>query len=169
MKAVATRKKNTPCDTFVKQGSHFKSKHTDWSKQAEPLALAHYKSQKEAEGYEVTGKDLGLVVNPRFPYLRASPDWFVTSKKGSTVEHGLVETKILSKYASLTPKEAAKLPDKFFSFLNGKMKVDTTHAYYYQAHGQLSIAELQWCDFVVWTPSGMKIQRIYRDTDFSLE
>ena len=167
-KAVASRKKTT-CDTFVKrlvQGSHFRSKHTDWGKQAEPLALVHYKNQKESEGYEVTGKDLGLVVNPRFPYLGASPDWFVSLKKGSTVEHGLVEIKSLSKYASLTPKEAAKLPDTFFSFLNGKLTVDTTHAYYYQAQGQLSIAELQWCDFVVWTPSGMEIQRIHRDTDF---
>ena len=46
------------------------------------------------------------------------------------------------------------------------MAVDTTHAYYYQAQGQLSVAEVQWCDFVVWTPSGLEIQRIYRDTNF---
>ena len=167
-KVVACRKK-TPCEKFVKQlfqGSNFRSKHTDWGKQAEPLAIAHYKNQKETEGFIVSGKDLGLVVNPKFPYLGASPDWFVTLKKGSSVEHGLVEIKSLSKYASLTPREAANLPDTFFKFQDGKMAVDTTHAYYYQAQGQLSVAEVQWCDFVVWTPSGMEIQRIYRDTDF---
>ena len=52
------------------------------------------------------------------------------------MEHGLVEIKSLSNYASLTPKEAAMLPDTLYSFLNGKFTVGTTHAYSYQAHGQ---------------------------------
>ena len=31
---------------------------------------------------------------------------------------------------------------------------------------QLNICEVEFCDFVVWTPQGMHVERIFRDVDF---
>ena len=99
------RRKAYPCDKLLKRlclkTKPFTSKHTEWGKQAEPLALAQYKIKLESEGYKVTGRDLGLIVSPRYPYLGASPDWFVSLQKDGVVEHGLVEVKSLSKHAIL--------------------------------------------------------------------
>ena len=76
------RRKAYHCDKLLKRlrlkTKPFTSKHTEWGKQAEPLALAEFKLKLESEGYKVTGRDLGLIVSPRYPYLGASPDWFVS-------------------------------------------------------------------------------------------
>jgi hypothetical protein len=80
--------------------------------------LAEYKTIKEQQGFSVIGQDLGLIVNPSFPYLAASPDWFTELKNGNQAECGLVEVKSLSKYANLKPCEAAE----FCDFLPMKME-----------------------------------------------
>lgn len=171
-KEVACRKR-FPCDKLVNRltgTSHqnFKSQHTEWGKQAEPLALAQYKTLKEQQGFTVSGKDLGLIVNPNFPFLAASPDWFVELKSGKESQCGLVEIKSLSKHANLKPEEAAEF-STFYSYENGKLKIDCNHAYYYQIQGQMAVCGIDWCDLVVWTPKGIDnsaIQRIQRDPDF---
>ena len=38
--------------------------------------------------------------------------------------------------------------------------------YYTQVQGQLNIAEKEFSDFVIWTPKGIIIHRIYRDIQF---
>ena len=164
------RRKAYPCDKLLKRlclkTKPFTSKHTEWGKQAEPLALAQYKLKLESDGYKVTGRDLGLIVSPRYPYLGASPDWFVSLQKDGVVEHGLVEVKSLSKHAIFTPLQAASMPNSFYSIENGQVILDIGHAYYYQVQGQLAVCEMDWCDMVIWTPSGMECQRIYRDLSF---
>ena len=165
------RRKKYPCQKLLKRlccksSKPFSSKHTEWGRQAEPIALAQYKLKYEADGYQISGQDLGLIVSPRFPYLGASPDWFVTLQKDGVVEHGLVEVKSLSKHAIFSPQQAATFPNSFYTIDNGVLKIDTDHTYYYQIQGQLSICEMDWCDLVVWTPSGMECQRIYRDVTF---
>jgi hypothetical protein len=169
-KEVACRKR-FPCEKFIQRltsGHRFSNKHTEWGKQAEPIALAEYKTIREQQGFVVFGRDLGLVVNPSFPYLAASPDWFTELKKGNQVECGLVEVKSLSKHANLKPCEAAEFCD-FFSYENGKLQIDTSHSYYYQIQGQMAVCGVDWCDLVVWTPKGITssdVQRIQRDTVF---
>ena len=98
-----------------KSSKPFSSKHTEWGRQAEPIALAQYKLKYEADGYQISGQDLGLIVSPRFPYLGASPDWFVTLQKDGVVEHGLVEVKSLSKHAIFSPQQAATFPNSFYT------------------------------------------------------
>ena len=41
-----------------------------------------------------------------------------------------------------------------------------SHKYYTQVQGQLGVCEKAFCDFVVWTPKGISIERIYRDLPF---
>ena len=167
-KEVACRKK-FPCDKLVERLTtkhNFKTSHTEWGKQAEPIALAQYKTLKEQEGYTIFGRDLGLIVNPNFPYLAASPDWFVELRKpGSENQCGLVEVTSLSKYSHLTPVEAAEF-SAFYSVVNGQLEIDTSHAYFYQIQGQMAVCGIDWCDLVVWTPKGTAVQRIRRDSEF---
>ena len=167
-RSVVKREK-FPCDKLfdriVSSKSQTSSQHCVWGQQAEPIALAQYKLQKEKQGYAVKGKDLGLVVNPHFPYLGASPDWFVELRKDGKVTKGPVEVKSLSKYKELTPKEAANF-DTFYSYKDGMMKLDCDHQYYYQIQGQLEICGVEWCDLVVWTPVGMAVERIFRNKEF---
>lgn len=169
-KCVATRKK-VPYDNLVKKicakpgQVNFSNKHTEWGKQAEPIALAQYKCELEGNGFIVEMQKMGLIVNPNFPYLGASPDMFVTLTKGGEVSHGLVEVKSLSKNRNLTPCEAAQI-EKFYSFNDDKLEISKEHAYYYQVQGQLAICNVDWCDFVVWTPCGIEVQRVYKDNVF---
>ena len=41
-----------------------------------------------------------------------------------------------------------------------------SHRYYTQVQGQLEITQKPLCDFVVWTPNDLFVQRIYKDTRF---
>ena len=141
----------------------FSNKHTHWGKQGEPVALAAYKQKKEAQGFKVTTKDLGLVINPSYPYLGASLDAFVKLEKDGQATYGAVEIKTLSKYAHLSLQQAAEVPGMFFSYKDNELKICEDHQYYYQVQGQLFVAGLDWCDFFVFTPKSADYQRIHKN------
>ena len=46
------------------------------------------------------------------------------------------------------------------------LKLDPKHKYYYQVQLQLSICEVNYCDFIVWTVAGMVTIRVYRNENF---
>ncbi|KAK9752200.1 hypothetical protein QE152_g4425 [Popillia japonica] len=41
--------------------------------------------------------------------------------------------------------------------------------YYYQVQGQLEVTNREYCDFVVWSPKGMLVERISRNKTFWAE
>lgn len=45
------------------------------------------------------------------------------------------------------------------------MKLDRSHAYYYQVQAQLHIVGADYCDFVVWNKNDMFVERILPDAD----
>ena len=67
--------------------------------------------------------------------------------------------------SELTPAEAVEqLKSKFACKLNsenGSLQLKRSHNYYYQVQGQLAITGRPWCDFVMWTPKGMTVERIH--------
>ena len=119
----------------------------------------------EQQGFHVKGQDLGLVVNPNYPFLGASLDWFVTLTKGTETLHGAVEVKSLVSLAHLTPEEAGLTGKTFYKYspTTDSFEIDHKHQYYLQIQGQLFISGLKWCDLVIWTPVGVRIQRIVRE------
>ena len=137
-----------------------------WGTLAEPIALSQYKSRMEQQGFRVTMTDLGLVINPQFPFLGASLDSFVTLCDGSEVSHGVVEVKSLVKLAHLTPEEAGMTGKTFYRYISetGLVEIDKKHTYYLQIQGQLFVSGLRWCDLVIWTPVDVRIHRINRET-----
>ena len=101
----------------------------------------------------------GLVINPQYPHLGTTPDGFVTC---TCCRDGLVEIKCPFSGKDSHPDV---LKSKKNSFLNTH-GLTTSHKYYTQVQGQLLITEKDYCDFVVWTPCGITMQKIYQDLSF---
>ena len=101
----------------------------------------------------------GLVINPQYPYLGASPDGVTHC---SCCGDGLIEIKCPFSVKDGKPED---LVDRKGSFLN-KVGIIKSHKYYTQIQGQLEICQRNFCDFVVWTPTGLFVQRIYKDLQF---
>ena len=87
----------------------------------------------------------GFYTHPDYPWLGGSPD-------GLVGDEGIIEVKCPFYVQVPHPK----IP---------------IH-YYCQVNGLLEILNRQWCDFISWTPTEMKIYRVYRDPllwDYLLE
>ena len=102
----------------------------------------------------------GLVVNPLYPHLGASPDGNVSCTCCGT---GLLEIKCPYTGRNSHP-DTLRSVNK--SFLNSQGLV-RTHKYYTQVQGQLLLCEKQYCDFVVWTTEGLLTERVYIDVRFT--
>lgn len=98
-------------------------------------------------------------MNPSFPHLGATPDGLISCHCCGT---GILEIKCPYGVRHSTPNNASYLELKD----DGSYSLSQKHAYYYQIQGQLNLLERQHCDFVVWTPNGLHIERISRDTAF---
>ena len=66
----------------------------------------------------------------------------------------------------MTPETISEQLNQFCcSLVDGRATLKKTHSYY-QIQGQMVIA---WCDFCVWTPNSLAIDRIERDRVFAAE
>lgn len=107
----------------------------------------------------------GLFIDSEIPFLGASPD-------GLIEEDGIVEIKCPFAARLLTPEDAiAGNISNLRSLYKNKEdeKMNRSHVYYYQIQGQLHITQRQYCIFALWTPLGLKIEKIVRDDDFWTE
>ena len=87
----------------------------------------------------------GLYTHPNYPWLGGSPD-------GLVGDEGMIEVKC--------------------PFYKQVPHTTIPPHYYCQVNGLLEILNRQWCDFISWTPTAMKVYRVYRDPelfDFLLE
>lgn len=93
-------------------------------------------------------EETGLLITPERPWMGNSPDGIIhhTYKSGRK-EKGLLEIKCPFKKQFYTPNPVP--------------------AYYYsQIQGTMGNLGLPWCDFVVWTPTGMQITRVLFDQTY---
>ena len=171
---VAKRRATTPVSNLVKSllyTKHVETKEMRWGKTHEKDAKSAYVSYLKKEGYhnaEVV--DSGLVIDTEDPCLGCSPDAIVNIPDSGAGPHGIAEFKCPYTAQSMTPQEAAATskPGKFCSSVTGSgtLKLKANHNYYYQVQGTLAITKRQWCDFVIWTPKGMSVERITADSQF---
>ena len=106
--------------------------------------------QKQIKNFSVF--DCGLVVNPVYPHLGASPDAKVFNPLCQN-PYGILEIKC--PYASKGMKLESILNDpKFYlAFDNNNsytLKKDHPSGYYSQVQGQMALTGLSWCDFCVF-------------------
>ena len=101
----------------------------------------------------------GLHVNPKYPYLGASPDGLVTC---ACCGNGLLEVKCPYSVHQSPPTCAAYL----HASENGGYSLSRDHEYYFQIQGQMGITERPYCDFVCWTLVDIHRERIEYDPVF---
>ena len=54
----------------------------------------------------------------------------------------------------------------YLQHFSDQLKLDARHKYYYQVQMQISICEVNYCNFVVWTLASMVTIRVYRNEAF---
>lgn len=107
-------------------------------------------------------KRCGLFIDSEIPFLGASPD-------GLIGDDGIVEIKCPFAARFLSPEDAiaANVSNLRSLYKNGKdEEMKRCHIYYYQIQGQLHITQRQYCIFALWTPLGLKMEKILRDDIF---
>lgn len=101
----------------------------------------------------------GIFVDSENPFLGATPDGLIGND-------GIVEVKCPSSAEHLTPEEGIIQKKITFWMLNksGEISgINKKHNWYFQVQGQLNVCQKSFCQFAVWTPKGIKIEKIERD------
>ena len=148
---IAKRRPTTPIANAVKTLLYTKGANTKamrWGRTHEDDARQSY--IKYLDGQAIVTLS-GLVVDLSDPCLGCSPDGLVHIP-GHSKPDWLVEIKCPYTAAekNLTPEEVVD-----------SMKFTKKHNYYYhQMQGQMAVTRRPWCDFVVWTPKGIAVERI---------
>ena len=81
--------------------------------------------------------------------------------------YGFLEVKCPYSQRDKTPTEACH-DSKFCCSIQNKGELGIpvlklNHPYYAQVQGQMAIGRHRWCDFVVFTPRGLSVERIHFD------
>ena len=166
---VCKRRKSTPVANAVKSLLYkFPSENVSslrWGRENEANARRSYEHEMESQLHPVETTRAGLVISERHGFLGCSPDDWV--RDISEEEPGVAEYKCPYSARELTPLEACREVKGFFCTVqDGKPSLKKTHNYFYQIQGVMGITGSGWCDFVVWTPKGVSIERIKRDSSF---
>ena len=131
--------------------------------QHEERAVKQYAEYRKNRGIHISVHSCGLVVNPAYPWLAASPDRIVFDRDTG---YGLIEVKCSFSKRSVAPKDACMDESFFCSMQDGAFKLKMDHVYYAQVQGQLGICGASYCDFVVYTDKGLGVQRVLFNEHF---
>ena len=108
----------------------------------------------------------GLAIDPEYGWLACSPDDLAQDSSAFVDEYGLVEYKCPYSAKDTSVEEACNKKDFMAYVKDGQVTLKHTHKYFYQIQGQMAICRRNWCDFVIWTPSSIIIERIVFDKNF---
>ena len=128
-----------------------------------------------AEAGEIMSlQETGLTLCPFMPYLGASADGFITCHSVYTCCCGVLEIKcpynIQGNYVvELSPQDIAeKYGDKFYLTRGSddQLHLETSHPYCEQVQGKMSITNVEWCHFIVFSGAKVFVERIWFDLDY---
>ena len=146
------------------EGFKFKAKSTQWGLEHEKSAIEKYCTETKNSHSNLTYTASGLVLNPSYPYIGATPDGIVQC---SCCEKRVLEVKCPYSCRDRSFKDS--IDDSNFclnSSSEGDFMLKSSHAYYYQVQMQMALCETNYCDFVVWSPTEMVILKVYRNSHF---
>ena len=140
-----------------------KTKALAWGRKHEETARKAYVQDQKGKGKDLKVTTSGLQLMPN-GYIGCSPDGIIFDPAlESHQQRGLLEIKCpYSAIGTPTAAEACKTVKGFAHVLdeNNTMTLKRNHDYYYQVQGGMAILEVEWCDFVTWTPNWLSIERI---------
>ena len=170
---VILRRPETPPDKLVLRilkPTDFTTPAIRYGIDNEKVAIEQYTQYQQANGHsELLVTESGFIINPSFPFLGASPDGAVYDPSNQDHPFGFVEVKCPYSARDKTPLEAAANPSFCCSSTSSSLTLKRHHAYYAQIQGQMAIGERSWCDFVIYTPKGLSIQRVLFDSQYWTE
>ncbi|KAK1895789.1 Exonuclease [Dissostichus eleginoides] len=141
-----------------------KTESSSWGLQNEDTAKKSYLVAMQDHHEDINVAASGLILNPELPWIGASPDGVVTC---ACHEPGILEIKCPFSAKDRSLLECTK--DSRFCLTvpeGGVMSLKLDHSYMYQVQAQMRVAEVMFCDFVVWTPQELFKQRIMFDGAF---
>lgn len=109
----------------------------------------------------------GLFINTSLPWIGASPDGIITC---SCHGRGVLEIKCPFTLKNGSIVNSCNTDANFCLMMKDNViTLKTNHKYMSQVQAQMRIVGVQYCDFVVWSPTGMFIQHIQFDEAFFSE
>ena len=151
---------NIAADLLYNSKSQLSSEAVRWGNDHEEEARQEY--ERTLSSGE-TVKECGIFISKEHGFLGGSPDGVVFDENNTSI--GIVEIKCPFSIRQLESFEEACSRKAFFcETIDGTLK--RSHDYYYQVQGQLAMTGLEWCDFVVWTPHTLHVERIFFDSVF---
>jgi hypothetical protein len=162
---VTSRKPTTPPDSLVMriiQPIFFSKPATTYGVEKEECAAKEYMTYQNNNGHpEIVMTASGVIINPLWSFLGASPDGAIYDPLHLQEPFGFLEIKCPYSARNLTPAEAcAKSGFCCRLTSTGQLELKETHQYYAQVQGQMALGERPWCDFVLFTLKGISVQRI---------
>lgn len=123
-----------------------------WGREREEEAVKAYEKLQH-----VKTQRAGFFVDPQCCWLGASPDRLVG-------DDGILEVKCPFSARDSDVKLMLQKGNKCYPHVvDGLMHLKRSSDYYFQVLGQFAISKRKWCDFVVWTPLDIFVERITLD------
>lgn len=136
-----------------------------WGVDHEPLAYAQYSKHLASSSPMSNITKSGLWIDLTRGWLACSPDGLVLDQDKNLV--GILEIKCPYSAREMTVHEACEKISSFSCKLtDNNIQLKRNHHYFFQVQGQLAITGAPWCDFCVYTPIGIEVERIYPDQEF---
>ena len=154
--AVINRRQNVHPTSLLKRlfsDSKFSSAACDWGSQNEKNALNKYCEKLGLESNLI--ENTSLIINPKWPWLGASPDGIVG---GEIVK--AVEVKCSYSKRDLTITDASCDKQFFLHIIDSKPTLKKRHVYYIQCQGIMAITEIDSIDFIVYTSKDIHVENI---------
>lgn len=126
---------------------------TVYGKEREVLARNLYEKMYVAEHKGAKLKTSGLIIDSSKPHLGASPDGILQCKCCGT---GVLEIKCPYKFRNLTVDQIYNENYHIQKDENECMKLKETSNWYTQIQTQMAVANVQWCDFVLYLEGDVK-------------
>ena len=95
-------------------------------------------------------------------HMGASPDGLIFQKAHDRDPIGIIEVKCPYSMREVSINCYSEW-HTYLKYLDCHNNLKTDSAYYHQIQGTMFAVDVTWCDFVIWTPHNMRIDRIRRD------
>ena len=143
--------------------SPFSTEATKWGCKHESVARDEYisASQTEHENFKLCCS--GLIIDPIYPHLGASPDGMVQC---DCCGAGTLEIKCPFSCQNKSFTEACDNPYFFLENADEIFSLKKFHSYYYQVQAQMKLSKTAYCDFVTWRETELLIIRVLIDETF---
>ncbi|KAH7959887.1 hypothetical protein HPB49_014737 [Dermacentor silvarum] len=167
-KSVCCTSTDTPSVSLIKRICNpYKQKlsasATAWGLRHEFDALCSYARGRKKHHLNFSYSKTGVWLSTPNLVLTASPDALVQCRccgKGTT------EVKFPLSIVTVGLQAACSKTDFCFEHANANLHLKRTHSYYYQIQTQMAVCGASYCDFVVWSPTFIRIERVSRDDTF---